>query len=40
MIKLYTLQEEYLPTDDATDDATAEEEEEPAEEDIQKEKNS
>ena len=29
-IKLYSLQEEYLPTDDAT----TEEEEEPAEEDI------
>ena len=34
-IKLYSLQEEYLPTDDAT----TEEEEEPAEEDIWKEKN-
>ena len=35
-IKLYSLQEEYLPTDDAT----TEEEVEPAEEDIRKEKNS
>ena len=35
-IKLYNLQEQYLPTDDAT----IEEEEEPAEEDIRKEKNS
>ena len=33
-IKLYSVQEEYLPTDDAT----TEEEEEPAEEDIRKEK--
>ena len=35
-IKLYNLQEEYLPTDDAT----TEEEEEPAEENIWKEKKS